>query len=139
MLLARSNSIKSEDVGEQREVLVSLNQNKTSISVTRFFTEREKQLKRESLRKSGKRCHKVPQFAAQQLDKEAVSKIVLMKDDIQQKIDLVELGENLTQAQSMIQLSTNLYLTLDGDNLLAHIRRYWWSNAEHKWLPFKSK
>ena len=138
-MMARSNSVKHEDVGEQREVWVSLNQNRASLSVTRYFTEREKELKRESLRKRGKRCHKVPQFSAQQLDKAAVQKIVALKDDIQQKIDLIEMGENLTQAQSMIQLTTNLYLTLDADNLLAHIRRYWWSAVEHKWLPFKSK
>mgnify|MGYP001546420378 CR=1 FL=1 len=46
VLLSRANSVKSEDVGEQREVLVGLHQSRSTISITRYFTEREKELKR---------------------------------------------------------------------------------------------
>lgn len=54
MRLVRSNSIKSEDVGIDRQVTVGLHKSRKNVVVTRYFTDEEKSKKEAEAKAQGK-------------------------------------------------------------------------------------
>lgn len=80
----------------------------------------------------------VQPYMTQQLSRAAVMKLLEMKEEIMHKMDMVTAGEDLTEAQRLINLSKDLFVCLDDNNMLVHIRRYWYSGYQKKYQPHKS-
>ena len=108
-----------------------------SVVVTRFFTEAELDRKRDDFKKAGKSVAVVTPFASQQVSKKAVFTLLDRKDTIIDLIINLSGGEDLDETSCMIKLENELYLRLDADYSLCHLRRFWWSTSQKKLLPHK--
>lgn len=105
--------------------------------VTRFFTEAEIDRKRDEMIKAGKRVNVVTPFTSQQIPKKAVSALLQKKETLIDMIVNLNGGEELDEEDCMMQLDNDLYVKLDADYSLVHVRKYWWSSHQQKLLPHK--
>lgn len=124
-------------MGIDREVTIGAHQSKPAAVITRYFTEKEMEAKKSALLNQGKTVSFVPPFASQQIPKEAVRSLLDMKDDLIDLIMRVHGGEELDEDEALIQLHNELYMKLDCDSSIVHIRKFWFSTSEKKMMPHK--
>ena len=107
---------------QNSKVTVGLHQNGKSVVITRYYTPDEIEAKQKALRAKGKSINYIPPYSAQQLDKVTVDKLLEVSDEIRHKINMVLVGEELSESESLIPLHRDVMLSLDCNNMIVHLR-----------------
>ena len=86
----------------------------------------------------GKGVSVITPFTSQHIQKKGVAVLLEKKEVIIDMIIHLNGGEELSEEECLIKLQENeLFLKIDGDYSLVHVRKYWWSTHQQKLLPHK--
>ena len=118
---------------------MGLHQSLKSVVVTRYYTQDELRAKRATNEAAGKGSIFVSPTATQHLNKECLIRLVELYDEILNKINMVLVNEELDESDCLIPLHNGIMVGLDADNMLVHLRRYWFDRSAQKYKPNKRK
>lgn len=139
--LIRSSSKICYEIGVNREVIFAVHESRHQLVLTRFFTPAEMESKRKEARKnSNGACAFIPPFVSQVISKRGAKILFDNREAILRSLLKLSTGLPLTTADTFIRLGdskSNLYLNMDVESGLVHIRPYWWSRADDCLKPHK--
>lgn len=140
MKLMRTSSKITYEVGINREINFSLHESCKELVLTRFFTDQEMESKRAEARKKGNKVAFIPPFVSQAINKRGSKVLYDRREHIINSLLKLSTGLPVSTSDTFIRLgdnNSNLYLNMDKESGLVHIRPYWWCRSEDCLKPHK--
>ena len=128
---------ESYSVGVDRKVLLGVDVETVHAQLVRFLTNEELKQKYEDARSHGKQQCFISPYVAQPLSKEAINVLHSETAQIMDVLVKVQSGLWVHTQKTMVNLDGSLYLNVDKESTLVHVRNYWYSKKDGCLKPHK--
>ena len=128
---------ESYSVGVDRKVLLGVDVETVHGQLVRFLTNQELKQKYEDARSHGKQQCFIPPYIAQPLSKSAINVLHTENAEIMEVLVKVQSGLYVHSKKTWVKLDGSLFLNVDSESTLVHVRNYWYSKKDGCLKPHK--